>query len=203
MISQKPTALENCAQMLIEVDSMLDLVKSRSSTQKIKFCPKETSQNFLMAVQILDYRINNSRPTSKNYSASRLKVIPASTLGPGQYFPHSFLKKTPVQSNLTLEYFEKPKKSIKMPLLTSRTPTKSPKEHNLKVERIVKKRLEINLINNIRKRDRFKTKMQTMHEDTKKLYSETLIRLFIPLCLVYRISENIMRKVNEKKVRFK
>ena len=62
---------------------------------------------------------------------------------------------------------------------------KSPKEHNIIVKERMQKRIEILNVNNIRKRDRFKTQIQTQLKDSKKQYFDELRKVFLPLATFY------------------
>lgn len=78
---------------------------------------------------------------------------------------------------------------------------KSPKEHNLKVKERMQKRIEINNMNNLRKRDRFKTEINTKLKDTKQQYLNEMTYLFIPLAMIYGVNLIISELIKNKTVR--
>ena len=98
--------IQNCSMMLDEVDSMLKLVTSRSSTQKMKYSPKEIPLEFSNAVKLLSYRVLNSSNVAVNYNMSRLKVQIPTNLGPGQYFKHDTKERLKFCPRLTIKNFE-------------------------------------------------------------------------------------------------
>jgi len=65
----------------------------------------------------------------------------------------------------------------------------------------IQKRIEINNMNNLRKRDRFKTEISTKLKDTKKEYLDQLTCLFIPIAMIYGINLIISELIKKKTVR--
>ena len=204
MLRKNISPIAECAQMLEDVDSMLNLVRSRSSTQRCKLSHQETPQEFKTAIKILSYRVLNNKPANVTYDSSRLKFSTPTGLGPGSYFRSEIRDQLQYYPHLTVKDFENTPRRLSKTRIISPISVgpkrKSPKDHNTKVDQLVRRRVELHNMNNVRKRDRFKTKMNTVHEESRGLYCKELIELFIPLCLVQRISASIVLRVKETKV---
>ena len=200
MIDRKQSPLENCKMMLREVDSMLKLVNSKSATNKTRYVQREINQEFTKAIKILSHRVLYSKDAKVSYESNRLKFATPIKLGPGQYNHNKAIEPIKTYSSLTLKNFDyKTGPKIKPCFTSIRTPTKSPKEHNLIVKQRLLKKMEMHQINNIRKRDRFKT--QTMPPDEKKINLFDFIKAFFPLAVVYAANLSIITNITKQKVK--
>jgi hypothetical protein len=199
--SKKP--IDQCKDMLNEVNTMLKLVKFGSAPKKISFCKKPLPSEFTNAMSILKARVTQGVDSPGSYESSRLKLNSPSSLGPGHYFKQKLNESQKLPRHLTLKDFEsrvksnsKQKSSIN---LRSSHP-RSPREHNMKVKERLEKRIEIFHINNIRKRDRFKTQINTQMADSKKQYFNELMRMFYPLAVLYGLNLIVKQKIIFTKV---
>lgn len=176
------TSEEKCKEMLFEVDSMLNLVKSGKIQRKVSISKKTLPTDFIKAVRTLTYRVNSGVDTKKVYESSRLKPISPTSLGPGQYFKLKLNDSYKLPRPLTLKDFESKKnlgpKNKSAKILSKSFVKKSPKEHNLIVQEKMQKRIEIFNMNNLRKRDRFKVQIQTKLKESMLLYNNELICIF-------------------------
>lgn len=199
------TTEEKCKEMLSEVDSMLHLVKSGKIQRKVSVSKKTLPTDFIKAIRTLEYRVNSGTNTKKVYDSSRLKPISPTSLGPGQYFKLKLNDSYKIPRQLTLKDFESNNKvgpKNKSATILSKVPVKkSPKEHNLKVQEKMQKRIEIFNMNNLRKRDRFKLQIKTKLKEEILLYNSELTTIFAQFSVACGVSFIMSEMIINKTVK--
>lgn len=188
-LTPSKTPIDQCKDMLSEVDTMLNLVRFGSAPKKISITKKTLPTDFIKAINTLKTRVTQGVDSQASYDTSRIKLNSPSNLGPGQYFKMKLNESCKLPRHLTLKDFEGKKKSnskLRSSInIRVKSAPKSPKEHNIIVKERMQKRIEILNVNNIRKRDRFKTQIQTQLKDSKKQYFDELRKVFLPLATFY------------------